>query len=447
MDTDRQRTIGLLGAISMGIGGMVGGGIFAVLGEAVALSHGATPVAFLVGGTLALLTGLAYARLTVAYPSRGGTVAFIDAAFGSNLLSGSLNLMLWLSYLVTIALYATAFAAYAQTFFGSFSGTLLTHALITLAIALPTLANLISAAAVSRAETVVVVIKIALLVGVIAACAPYVAVEPLAPQHWGSTLSIVTAGMIIFVAYEGFELIANSAEDIQRPSRNLPIAFIAAVTVVVALYVLIAVITVGTVPDSQVLAVKDYVLAVAAEPALGHAGFVVVAWAAVLATLSAINATIYGNARLGYVLAKDGVLPARFDAQRHDLPLTGVLVTAALSMLLANSIDLTDIAIIGSASFLLVFALVNAAAFRLADQIRGSRLLHGAGLVFCAVALLILLAHTYRSNPTAVAVFFGFLLLSVLFELVYGIRTRGHFLLRRYGRAARGSAHEPVHRA
>ena len=167
MSIDRQRTIGLLGAISIGVGGMVGGGIFAVLGEAVALSHGATPVAFLAGGVIALLTGLAYARLTVAYPSRGGTVTFIDAAFGSNLLSGSLNLMLWLSYLVTIALYATAFASYAQTFFDPYASALLTHVLISLAIVVPTLANLISAAVVSRVETVVVAIKIVLLVGVI----------------------------------------------------------------------------------------------------------------------------------------------------------------------------------------------------------------------------------------------------------------------------------------
>lgn len=197
----------------------------------------------------------------------------------------------------------------------------------------------------------------------------------------------------------------------------------------IALYVLIAVIAVGTVPEAQVLAVRDYVLAVAAEPALGRAGFVLVALAAVMATLSAINATLYGNARLGYVLARDGVLPSRFDA---ELPMTGVLATAILSLVLANVIDLTDIAIIGSASFLLVFALVNAAAWRLAAQIHGLRGLHAFGLLLCVAALIVLIGHTWRSNPTGVAVFAGFALVSVLFEFMYGRGVRGHFLRRHY---------------
>ena len=96
---------------------MVGGGIFAVLGEAVSLAHGATAIAFFFAGFVALLTSYSYAKLSTTYQSLGGTVVFIDNAFGHNLLSSSINLMIWLSYLVTIALYASAFASYAQTFF------------------------------------------------------------------------------------------------------------------------------------------------------------------------------------------------------------------------------------------------------------------------------------------------------------------------------------------
>ena len=100
-----KKAVGLVGAIAIGIGGMVGGGIFAVLGEAVALARQATPIAFLFSGIIALLTSHAYAKLSVRFQSRGGTVFFVDQAFGSNIASGSVNLMLWLSYLVTIALY------------------------------------------------------------------------------------------------------------------------------------------------------------------------------------------------------------------------------------------------------------------------------------------------------------------------------------------------------
>jgi hypothetical protein len=210
------KKIGLIGAVAIGIGGMVGGGIFAVLGEAVSLAHGATPLAFLLAGTVALLTAAAYARLSVAFPNRGGTVYFIDTAFGNNLASGSVNLMLWLSYLVTIALYAVAFASYARTFFDGQDSSLLKHLLISAAILLPTLINLLSATFVSRSETVIVVLKLLLLAVIILFSAPYVHPAHLGPSQWGPLLPVFAAGMIIFVAYEGFELIANAAEDIAQ---------------------------------------------------------------------------------------------------------------------------------------------------------------------------------------------------------------------------------------
>ena len=202
----------------------------------------------------------------MAYPNRGGTVFFIDTAFGNNLASGSVNLMLWLSYLVTIALYAVAFASYAQTFFTSPVPSFLKHALISAAIVLPTLINLLSATFVSRSETLIVILKLLLLAFIIVFSLPHLEMRHIAPTHWGSPLSIISAGMIIFVAYEGFELIANAAEEINDPDRNLPRAFIASVVVVMALYLVIAAITVSAVSETELAAAKDYALAVAARP-------------------------------------------------------------------------------------------------------------------------------------------------------------------------------------
>jgi len=428
---DRKKSIGLAGAVAIGIGGMVGGGIFAVLGEAVTLSHGATPLAFLFGGAVALLTALSYARLSVAFPGRGGTVTFIDRAFGNNLASGSVNLMLWLSYLVTIALYAVAFASYAQTFFPSDS-PLLRHALICTAIVLPTLINLVSATFVSRSETFVVGMKLVLLAVIIVSSVPYLREAPFEPSHWGPLFSVVSAGMIIFVAYEGFELIANAAEDVKDPERTLPRAFLGSVLIVIALYVLIAAVTVSTVPEAALLKAKDYALAVAAKPAMGQTGFTLVAVAALLATFSAINATIYGNARLGYTLAKDGRLPEGFDDELRNEPFVGILVTMAAGLVIANTIDLTEIAIIGSAGFLLIFALVNAAALKLASDIGGSRAVHLLALLLSGAALALLLYHTWEDNGRAVLIFAGFAGVSVAFEALYGKWGRGHFLDRKY---------------
>jgi len=426
-----MRDIGLVGALSIGIGGMVGGGIFAVLGEAVSLAHGATAVSFLIAGIVALLTAYSYAKLSIAYQSEGGTVAFVDRAFGDNILTGSINLMLWLSYLVTISLYATAFASYGATFFKT-TTPLITHTLITISIILPTLINLISASFVSRSESIIVAIKLMLLIVVIVAGSSFVEPQRLSIEHWGSSISIVTAGMIIFIAYEGFELIANSAEEIQDPTKNLPRAFYGSVVIVIALYILISIITVGNVSEDTLLKAKDYALAIAAKPSLGEVGFTIVASSALLSTFSAINATIYGNARLGFIIAKDGRLPKELTKERNHIPFVGVLYTLALSLILANTIELNEIAIIGSAGFLLIFFVVNISAYRLRDEIDANRIIVMISSLATLIALVILLSYTYSSNPNAIIIFIIFIFVSLAFELIYGKYVRSHIFDREY---------------
>ncbi len=423
--------MGLSGAISIGIGGMVGGGIFAVLGEAVSLAHGATAIAFAIAGFVALLTSYSYAKLSVTYQSEGGTVTFIDKAFGDNILSGSVNLMLWLSYLVTISLYASAFASYGETFFSQ-SSFLIHHGLIFVAIITPAIINLLSASLVSKSETIIVFIKISLLIFVIFSGVSYVDTERLSQSHWAAPLSIVSAGMIIFVAYEGFELIANAAEDIKEPTRNLPRAFYSSVIIVIVLYILISIITVGSVSEDILMKAKDYALAIAVKPSLGQTGFVIVSIAALLSTFSAINATIYGNARLGYIIAKDGKLPKEMMIEKHDVPFVGVIYTTVLSLLLANTIDLTEIAIIGSAGFLLIFLLVNISAYRLRETIKASKFITILSSLTSFIALSTLLIHSYSTNPQAIIIFMAFILISILFELIYGRFSRIQFFHRAY---------------
>lgn len=427
----RSRNVGLIGAVAIGVGGMVGGGIFAVLGEAVSFAGGATPVAFLFAGVIAVLTAYSYAKLSVHFQNRGGTVYFVDQAFNHNLLSGSLNLFLWLSYLATISLYAKAFSSYGMTFF-SISSAWLVHLLISVAIILPMLINLVSSGFVSRSEAFVVATKLVLLLVIMTFGAATIEPSRLEPSNWSPLLSVFAAGMIIFVAYEGFELIANSAEEIEQPKKNLPRAFYISVIGVLLLYIGIAMVVVGSVPEDKLLQAKDYALAIAAEPALGQIGFQLVAIAALLATFSAINATIYGNARLGYLLAKEGELPETLDHQKHQIPINGILVIAAISLLLANTIDLTQIAIIGSAGFLLIFSVVNFSAYKLRRQIGANRAIVLFAFVASSIALLVLLYETTLTNPLAVGVFVGFIVVSALFEWFYGRMVRQHWFQRKY---------------
>jgi hypothetical protein len=126
--------------------------------------------------------------------------------------------------------------------------------------------------------------------------------------------------MIIFLAYEGFELIANTAADVRDPNRTLPRAYYSAVGFVILLYVMVAAVTVGNLPVAQIVAAKDYALAEAAKPFLGSFGYLLITVAALLSTLSAINATLYGAARLSYTIAKDGELAGNPGAQIVEPP-------------------------------------------------------------------------------------------------------------------------------
>ena len=151
--------INLRDAIAIGIGGMVGGGIFAVLGLAVELAKGGTPVAFLIAGIIAILTSYSYARLSLFFPNKGGTVHFINTGFGKNVFSGGTNNLLWLSYIIMLSLYATAFGSYGAKLIkltGDYN--LDKHIMISFILIFSTALNYISFKAVSIAESVAVLI-------------------------------------------------------------------------------------------------------------------------------------------------------------------------------------------------------------------------------------------------------------------------------------------------
>ncbi len=409
--------MGLWVIVAIGIGGMVGGGIFAVLGLAVQLAHGGTPAAFLIAGIVSMLTGYSYARLSVHVPSQGGTVKFLDQAFGIDLFTGGINSLLWISYIVMLALYAYAFGSYGATFFGK--GVLVKHLLISAGILLPAVLNLFSANLVGKAETYIVAIKLAILLFFVAVGFVGIDAASLAPTHWASPFHLVAGGMMIFLAYEGFELIANTAQDARDPKKTLPRAFYTAIGFVILLYILVAVVSVGSLPVHKIVEAKDYALAAAARPFLGHAGFVMIAIAAVLSTFSAINATLYGSARLSYTIAKEGELPEFLEDRVWNKPVEGLIITTVLSLLLANLGDLSSISMMGSAGFLIIFATVNAANVKLADATKSRRWISAAGMIACIVALAALIWQTAATTPTHVWVLAGMLFLSFGIELGY----------------------------
>jgi amino acid transporter len=424
MNQTEPKQVGYWEATAIGVGGMVGGGIFAVLGLSVDLTHGGAPAAFLVAGIVALVTAYSYARLSVSFPSQGGTVAFLDRAFGPGLLTGGANLLLWLSYMVMLSLYAYAFGSYGASLLPPQWHGFGKHALISASVIGITGLNLLSARLIGKAEDGVVFIKLAVLALFIVAGLPGVEGARLAVSAWSSPLQLVAGGMIIFLAYEGFELIANTAREVRNPTDTLPRAFYSAVGFVIVLYVLVAVVTVGTLPVDRIVSARDYALAEAATPFLGQVGFTLIAVAAMLSTTSAINATLYGAARLSYIIARDGELPAVLEHKVWNKPIEGLLITAGVTLLVANLVDLSSLSTMGSAGFLLIFAAVNGANAKMARETHSRRWLSLIGVALCLAALAALLWHTALTTPGRIWILVVMITVAFATELAFRLATR-----------------------
>jgi amino acid transporter len=408
----------VLDAVAIGIGGMVGGGIFAVLGLSVELARGAAPIAFVVAGGVALLTARSYAQLSVDMPSRGGTSTYLNEVFGTGVLVGGLNVLLWISYVVMLSLYASAFASYVVAMLPGEPGSLAEHLVLSGVIVLIAGFNVAGAAIVGRAERWIVLLKLLILAVFVATGLAGIEASRIAPSEWAGPLGIAGGAMVIFVAYEGFELIANSAEDVRDPDRTLPRALYLSVGLVIVLYVAVALVTVGNLSLEQIQGASDYALAEAARPALGSAGFVMIGVAAALSTTSALNATMYGTARLSWSIARSGELPEALEEKVWNRPIEGLLITAGLTLVVANVFDVTRISLMGSAGFLIVFAAVNAAAARRARRGWTGRLAW-IGSAACILALVALVVDAGGRDPWSLVVLAGLAGGSLLIEAVY----------------------------
>jgi amino acid transporter len=373
---------------------------------------------------VALLTSYSYARLSVKYPSTGGTVEFLNQAFGSGLTTGTLNILLWISYMVMLALYASAFGSYGASFFPATYQLLVKHGLITGVILVFTLINVLGSSAVGDSEQWIVLIKVIILLLFIGAGFWTINPHRLAVSNWTPLPRLVAGGMIIFLAYEGFELIANAGGNLAHPESLLPRAYYLSVIFVILLYLAIAAVTVGNLPLEDIIRHKDYALAVSARPFLGKAGFSLIAVAALLSTASAINATLYGAARISYVIAKDGELPRVLERKIWRRPLEGLFLTTGMALLMANFFDIERISMMGSAGFLLIFAGVNAANWHLSALTESSRWLAGAGLVACLGALAGLIWQQLTTNPREIFVLIIMVVISFVLEALYRAITK-----------------------
>lgn len=423
MPADSEKKISLREAISIGIGGMVGGGIFAVLGLATDLAKGATPISFLIAGAIALVTAYSYSKLSIRYPDRGGTVKFINIGCGINVFSGGINNLLWVSYIVMLSLYASAFGSYAPNLFKISSNPNIDgHIYSTAIIIVAAIINYYSVKVVGKIESIAVIIKLIILLAFVIIgvyglfSSPHL--EQLALSNWESPLNLVVAGMMIFVAYEGFELIANAAPDIENPKENIPKAYFQSVIFVIILYIIIAIITVGSLGFGEIATAKDYVLAEAAKPMLGQMGFTIITIAALISTFSAINASLYGGSRVSYELSEDDELPHQLTRKLWNQPI-GLMITVVATLILVNTLKLESISTAGSVGFLLIFAVVNYVSFKLHKEINSNKFIALIGAIACFLALFTLIIKQFSTDRMNVVIAIGIVVFCFLVEFIY----------------------------
>ncbi|HEB81887.1 MAG TPA: amino acid permease [Gammaproteobacteria bacterium] len=358
--------------IAMGIGGMVGGGIFSVLGLAIAQAGHAAPIAFALGGIIALLTGLSYARLGLVFQSSGGSFTFLEHAFKNQNIAAIGGWLLLVGYVGTMSLYAYTFGVYGSAMLASDGNSAAMHHLLESAVMLSFLGiNLYGIKASGNSELLIVTIKMIILFLFAGIGLFYIKADHVLPVINQGVGGIVMGAALIFVAYEGFELIPNAINDMEAPEKNLERAIVWAIAVTIAVYVLVSLVAVGNLTPDEITKYGEYALAMAAKPFLGESGFLLIGLAALFSTASAINATMFGTARLGMVMASNQALPKAFGFRRkqNNIPWVSLVVITLATLVFINLANLTIISSFASSTFLLIFALINLSAWRLRHRI------------------------------------------------------------------------------
>ncbi len=400
----QNEKLGLKELIAMGVGGMVGGGIFSVLGLSANLSGHAAPIAFAIGGIIALLTGWSYSRLGLTYSSEGGSFTYLEKAFKSQSIAALGGWLLIVGYIGTLSLYAYTFGVYGGGMFGNniYSGAL-KHLLESGIILIFLGVNLYGVKAAGHTEDIIVIVKVVILSLFAIVGLFYVKSDHIFPILDKGDMGVLMGAALIFVAYEGFELIPNAINETKNPQSNIPKGIMYSIIITIAIYILVSFVAVGNLTPQEIIKYKESALAIAAKPFLGNAGFMLISLGAILSTASAINATLFGTARLGKVMAQEKDLPKLFSMRERtkDIPWASLSVISLITILFVNVGDLTIISSFSSSSFLLIFASINLSAFIKRKDIKISAYYPIVGIIFCLSSWLVLIYYLWHHDKNS----------------------------------------------
>jgi amino acid transporter len=419
MDKEQGRgQISMFGAAFMGVGAMVGAGIFALLGEAGAIAGTAVWVSFLIAGAISMLQGYSFVKLGARYPSRGGTIEFLVQGFGNGHVTGTVS---WLYYLVgqiVTVMVALSFGSYAGVlFFGDNVTEEATKLLALVVIVLMAILNLETArGSVARVQTAIVWAVITILGGFSFITLRNGDFSLLSPDGYPGITSIISSVALTFFAFLGFAVVAFAAEDMKDPKKDLPRAMYLSLIITTVLYVAIALGVFAMLSLDEVIAAGNTAIAKAAEPILGSAGFVIMTIAAVFSTSSAVNSQFFATTGVVSYLTKIGQFPPVLGKQSGKYGNVGTVISTVLVCILTLLFDLSAIASIGSAVGLVVFMMVGIAHLKLVNE-TGARV----GIVYLSIitvviTLAVFTVETLVDEPGTAIALVAFLILAVVVD-------------------------------
>ncbi len=398
------RRLSIRQAAFIGVGAMVGAGIFSLLGAAGEVAGAAVWLSFAIAGGVAMLQGYSFAKLGARYPSAGGLLEYVRRGWGDGHFTGVISWLILATNAIVTAMVAVSFGSYASSAIAD-SNTAWAKVFAAAVVVAMTILNLAGSQAVARVQTVVVVVVIGILT--VFAVVTLWNMQPhlLAFSGYPPLKDIVSSVALTFFAFLGFGIVTFTAKDLAEPKRQLPRAMFLALGIATVIYVAVALGVFGTLTVHEVIASGGTAIAVAAQPVLGRAGYWLMSVTALFATAGATNAGLYPAAGLCDEMATLGQFPpvlARRFAQRAP---AGLLVTAIIAIVLAIGFDLSAIASIGSAIALLVFALVTVGHLRIRHDTAARPSLLIAAVASAAIVLIAFAVTTLVSEPgTALAI-------------------------------------------
>ena len=388
---------------ALGIGSMVGAGIFALLGQAALMAGSDVYLSFAIGGVIALLSGYSYSRLAARFPSSGGIMDYFDRAFPSKVVAGGLSVLYLVTQIVSIAMIAKTFGAYADRLLvGDVSIPLVANMFGSAIVIALVVINMVGSGTVGRIEELLVAAKLIILTALLLAGVP--SIDPAMLRNGptvGSATLFASVGLTFF-AYAGYGMMTNASGHVANPAKTIPRAIFLAISVVIVLYIGLSVIVLGNISPAELARFSSTAVAQAAKPILGNAGFVVVSIGALFATSSAINASIFCALEVSRGLAEKGQLPAVFARAAWGHGTRGLVWSAGAILVMVNLFDLGAIAQVAGATFLIAYLAVFAAHWRLHGEVGGSRILIVGGAALMALVLAAFTISLWSTQPSAI---------------------------------------------